>query len=285
MQAAENIFDSATVAEGVRKLMEGRGIPRRRQSKELTRILNLSFSHAHRKLKGTSPWTLEQLKKISEHFNEPVGTLDLTHYSSATTENDGEIHDAIFVVGERELSCIAWIGGQAAIQHRAEFVALKTEHGWRIVENCPALDGSAPRHQVEKIEIHVHQPHLPSIAVIDDDKNSADNLRDYLNETGFKATSFYSHASLEAAMQETEFDGYVVDWLLGSTTTEQLIRSIRLSYNSAAPIILLTGQLITGKANESDVARVIVQFNVICQEKPTRLSIIAAELSSTIIQS
>ncbi|HAT33729.1 MAG TPA: hypothetical protein DCW29_23670 [Janthinobacterium sp.] len=285
MHSAENLFDSATLAERVRSLMERRGIAKRRQCKELTHILQLSFSQAHRKLNGASPWTLEQLKKLTEHFGEPLGMLEQEHEvpaGMADADGRGEIHDALFVIGERALPCTAWIGPRVCLQYRAEFIALHDADGWRVVENGPGLDIHAERHQVDKVEIHVQQPPQATIAVIDDDRNSADNLRDYLNETGFKASAFYNHATLEAAMQEVEYDGYVVDWLLGSTTTEQLIRSIRLSGQATAPIILLTGQLITGKANESDVARVIMQFNVNCQEKPTRLSIIAAELSNAL---
>lgn len=282
MQAAENFFDFTTIADGVRNLMERRGIPKRRQSKEVSRILNLSFSQAHRKLSGTSPWTLEQLKKITEHFNEPTNTLERPSYRIALSESNGTIHDAMLVIGQRELPCTAWINAPVSSSHHAEFVAIKSAQGWRILETNTVSDHSTPRYQVDKIELQIQQAHLRHIAVIDDDRNSADNLRDYLNESGFHATAFYDQTALETAMHEVEFDGFVVDWLLGTTTAESLIRAIRLSENSTVPIILLTGQLITGKANESDVARAIMEFNVICQEKPTRLSIVAAELSSAI---
>jgi CheY-like chemotaxis protein len=293
MQAAEKMFDSAALVDTVRGLMERRGIARRQQCKELAQILHLSFSQAHRKLNGASPWTLEQLKKLTDHFGEPLGTPDQVSaphggdshgaHGGLHGEQHGEIHDAVFVVGERELPCMAWIGAQVGPQYRAEFVAVQEAGGtWRVVENSALLPAHLERRQVDKIEIHVHQPHQHTIAVLDDDRNSADNLRDYLNEIGFKASAFYSHAALQAAMQEVEFDGFVVDWLLGNATTEELIRSIRLSGQASAPIILLTGQLITGKANESEVARVIMQFNVNCQEKPTRLTIIAAELSNAL---
>jgi CheY-like chemotaxis protein len=278
------MFDSAALVDTVRGLMERRGIARRQQCKELAQILHLSFSQAHRKLNGASPWTLEQLKMLTDHFGEPLGPPEQEQAAaSAGLGAGGEIHDAVFVVGERELACVAWIGAQVGPQYRAEFVAMQEPEGqWRVVENTPLLPPHLERRQVDKIEIHVQQPHQHTIAVLDDDRNSADNLRDYLNEMGFKASAFYSHATLQAAMQEQEFDGFVVDWLLGNSTTEQLIRTIRLSGPVSTPIILLTGQLITGKANESEVARVIMQFNVICQEKPTRLAIIAAELSNAL---
>lgn len=298
MQSADNMYDSAALADSVRALMERRGIPKRRQCKELTHILQLSFSQAHRKLTGISPWTLDQLRKISDHFHEPLSMLNTVagpgpgNGSGSDVRGDGDhggsagtvLHDALFVVGGRELPCSAWIGAPVSQQYRADFVALEQEGLWRVLENTPHLTAPGQRYQVDKVHIDIQQPHLPAIAVIDDDRHSADNLRDYLNETGFRATAFYQYAALDAAMQETDFDGYVVDWLLGTSTTEQLIRSIRQSGQSSAPIILLTGQLITGKASESDVARVIMQFNVNCQEKPTRLSIIAAELSKALNQ-
>lgn len=286
MQSSDTMFDAVRLAEGVRHLMERCGIPRRRQCKELTHILQLSFSQAHRKLSGASPWTLDQLQKITAHFSAPLDMLehDAAQLTGTVEPGRGSVHDALFVVGERELPCSAWIGDPVGMQYRAEFIAMEEDGLWRIVENTAAFDAPGRRYQVDKVEIHIRQPHVPSIAVLDDDRGSADNLRDYLNQTGFKATAFYSGAALEAALGESAYDGYVLDWLLGSATTERLIRRIRTSGQASAPIILLTGQLVTGMANESDVARVIVQFNVDCQEKPTRLSIIGAELSRALIQ-
>lgn len=280
MDLREDIFNSDSVAEKIRAMMESHGIPRRRQSKELTVILNLSFSQAHRKLTGASPWTLDQLKRITEYFNDQ--SLGATLNTPAPAGASFDAHDAVLVAGDQKLSCVAWIGEVLDIPHPAEFVAVRRGEEWHIVNSRASRNDGETCRRVGKIEVHVQQAQLPRIAVVDDDHNLADSLRDYLNEAGFDASAFYSREALELAMEDTAFDGFVIDWLLGASTTEPLIRAIRLDEQSNVPIIVLTGQLVTGRASESDVARVIMQFNIICREKPTRLSIIAAELHNAI---
>jgi DNA-binding NtrC family response regulator len=144
-----------------------------------------------------------------------------------------------------------------------------------------ALEGQ-PLFDVEKIEIHPKQISKLVIAVIDDEVGTADNVSEYLNAIGFKAIAFYDTATAAAAVHHQVFDGYVVDWLIGKETAEGLIQTIRSSSNPHAPIILLTGEISTGKVNETEVARLMRRFDVLCQEKPTRLPIIAVELSKAL---
>src|ERR1700760_325906 len=64
--------DSLAVAERVRELMSRHGIAKRQQTSELCRILDLSFSQGHRKLRGNSPWTLSQIRRVADAFDEPA---------------------------------------------------------------------------------------------------------------------------------------------------------------------------------------------------------------------
>ncbi len=45
-----------------------------------------------------------------------------------------------------------------------------------------------------------------------------------------------------------------------------------------APIFLLTGEVASGRADEDELARVIIQLDVQCREKPVRLPTFTAEL-------
>ena len=54
---------------------------------------------------------------------------------------------------------------------------------------------------------------------------------------------------------------------------------VRRSPRPDAAIFLLTGDLLTGKASESDISEVIRRFDVACYEKPARLAILVADLS------
>jgi DNA-binding response OmpR family regulator len=140
-------------------------------------------------------------------------------------------------------------------------------------------------YKVKKLELTLKETQKLSVAVLDDDEASADSLSEYLAEVGFHADAYYD---LETLIQEVtegpsgQFDAFVIDWLISGRTAESLIQVIRGKENHKTPIFLLTGEISTGRALESDVARIIMNYNVSLHEKPTRLSIIAAELSKTL---
>ena len=81
-----NSPDSIAVAERVRELMSRHGIGKRQQTTELCRILDLSFSQGHRKLRGNSPWTLSQIKKVAEVDHKELGRQLLSALASFQAE-------------------------------------------------------------------------------------------------------------------------------------------------------------------------------------------------------
>jgi CheY-like chemotaxis protein len=270
--------DSLGVAERVRELMSRRGIGKRQQTTELCRILELSFSQGHRKLRGNSPWTLQQIKKVAEAFDEPA-----TQLFDAQTLDPGTVganaQDALLCIGAAEMACTAWVGAPIGAGVRAEFIAYSKQGQWRIVRHDGALYQSA--FEVHKIEIYPRRGETdkPSVAVVDDDQTSADNLRDYLDQSGFSAIALYGLQAFNNALQTQVFDAVVIDWLFGGQTAAAAIRSVRASENPDAPIFVLTGELLTGKASESEISDVIRDFDVACYEKPARLAILVADLT------
>jgi CheY-like chemotaxis protein len=270
--------DSLAVAERVREVMSRHGIGKRRQTTELCRVLDLSFSQGHRKLRGNSPWTLSQIKKVAEAFGEPAAQL-----FGAQMLDPGMVsakaHEAVFCVGAAEIACTAWIGAALEAGSRPEFVACLKHGQWRVVRHEGALYQNAS--EVHKIEIYPRRSETdkPLVAVVDDDRASADNLRDYLERSGFTATALYGLQAFNDALQTQVFDAVVIDWLFGERTAAATIRAVRVSENPDAPIFVLTGELLTGKASESEISEVIRQFDVACYEKPARLAILVADLS------
>ncbi len=270
--------DSLAVAERVRELMSRHGIGKRHQTTELCRILDLSFSQGHRKLRGNSPWTLSQIKKVAEAFGEPAAQL-----FGAQSLDPGMVgavaHEAVFAVAAIEMPCTAWVGAPIEPGSRPEFIAYSKQGQWRVVRHDGALYQNA--HEVHKIEIYPRRPEndRPLIAVVDDDRTSADNLRDYLEHNGFAALALYGLTAFSEALQSQVFDGVVIDWLFGTQTSAEAIRAVRASENPDAPILVLTGELLTGKASESEIGEIIRAYDVACHEKPARMAIIAADLS------
>jgi CheY-like chemotaxis protein len=270
--------DSIAVAERVRELMSRHGIGKRQQTTELCRILDLSFSQGHRKLRGNSPWTLSQIKKVAEVFGEPAAQL-----FGAQSLDPGMVgaiaQEAVFSVGAVELACTAWVGAALEPGSRPEFIAYSKQGQWRVTRHDGALYQSA--YEVHKIEIYPRRGEVdkPLIAVVDDDHASADNLRDYLERSGFAAVAIYGLAAFQDQLQTQVFDGVVIDWLFGNQTSAAAIRAVRASENPDAPLFVLTGELLTGKASESEISEIIRNYNVACYEKPARMAILVADLS------
>ncbi|MBI3310572.1 MAG: histidine kinase [Serratia liquefaciens] len=270
-------FDSQSIANRVRELFVHYGIGKRQHAKELSRILDLSFSHAHRKLKGQSPWTLEQINHVATALGEtPAAIVDTgaEHDVSAQTI----ARDAIFYVGGAELACVAYVGHELVGGRTAEYVALQQAGQWGVYRADDAPQWQ--RYCVELIEVRpaaVEDERL-SIAVLDDSHLAADELTKYLNGRGFHAVAFYDVSSFCQALQQSLFDGYVVDWLIGQETADRCIETIRASDNPDAPVLVLTGQLGTDQ-RESEIARAMRDYDVLGPyEKPVRLHVIEAAL-------
>lgn len=286
MRSSNNATDIAFINKAVRAIMLRHGVTERQHSNKLGEILDLSYSQAHRIING-GDWTVRQLSAVAEYFGETLSSLISGReapVSISVEQTDEGALDASFVLGmgTHQLPCRVWIGAPLFhLSRTTDYVAVEADGAWRVVE-ASASPEDQPKYKVERLELTIKRPHVPAIAVIDDEKPSADNLRDYLNESGFQATSFYDTLAVERATQDNAFDGFVIDWILGDRTAEPLIRHIRASINPSAPIILLTGEYDSGRVNVSEVARVVRQFDVVYQEKPTRSPVIAAELAKAL---
>lgn len=279
MHLTEQPDNSNSIVEAVKVLMLRNGVSERQQSRKLAEILNLSYSQAHRKLNGGVDWTISQLRIVAENFGEDLSAIGL----GGDDAEDSVAYRATVSLGQErnEYPCLVWVGEQLGANAKVDFVALRDGDVWNVVEaaRCPE---KGLRFRVNKLELVVKQPAAPTIAIIDDEQGFADNLCEYLNDSGFQAFAFYNPVSLERAMEDRTFDGYIVDWILGERTAEELIRKIRKSTSQDIPVYLLTGEVITGRVDESEAARVIKQFGVQWKEKPIRMATFAAELQKTL---
>ncbi len=267
------------IANCVRELLVSKGVPKQGHAKKIAEILNLGVAQAHRKLKDSTNWDWMQICRVADYFGEAFDSLNMTFSKSA----DGpKLIPATLSIENHELPCLVSVGSILHTIKNVDYVASKIDTDeWRVFI-AAAAPGGRIYHKVEKLELGITRNSSVSIAVLDDDRGSADNLCEFLIGIGWHAEPFYSSGSLEKALSRKMFDGFVIDWLLGKETAEPLIRLIRSKAELLVPIFLLTGELVTGKANESEVARVITKYSVSWQEKPTRLPIIAAELSKAL---
>ncbi|MCF7694572.1 hypothetical protein KPG66_00095 [Mycetohabitans sp. B2] len=272
--------ESLAIAMRIHDLLNRHGVGKRQHAAEVQRILGLSYSQAHRKMKGANPWTIAQVKAVAQAYGESAAILlDGIDSSEPVGAIAAKMQEAVFYVGDAVYRCLADIGERAHDVSGLEFVALKDGNRWKVfpVEAAPEGDYFV----VEQILIRARSaPEAsPVIAILDDDALLTAEMCSYFHSRGYVARPYNTEATFRAALRENVFDGFIVDWLLESGTAEQTIQSIRQSRHGDAPILLLTGKLVTGEANEDDVARVIQQYDVKPFEKPARLNWVAVELA------
>ncbi|KVE22195.1 histidine kinase [Burkholderia vietnamiensis] len=276
MESSELDASATLIANRIREILLKNGIGRRQHANTISRILNLSFSQAHRKLKGQSPWAIHQVNQITTEFGEDVGQL-FGESSAVAVAAEGEPVTASLVVGHTRIPCSAHIGPALSADQRSELVALVESDGhWSIHTPDTAPDGQAYAVRLIKIVPTVEEIRRLSIAILDDSAEAADELSKYLRNQGFNTHAYYDIQSFNEAVRDQMFDGFVVDWIIGQDTSESCMTKIRQSENPDAPILVLTGQLNTTE-RESQIARAMRTFDILGPyEKPIRLSVIKA---------
>jgi ActR/RegA family two-component response regulator len=269
--------ESADTAEGalslavrcVRALMERHGLPKYRQSPWLADAFGLSYSQAHRRMTGASTWTLEDLERVGALFGESlvqVITLDPVQ---------GSVPGAM-KLGSATLDCQLWLGEAVTNPRPDSLVAINTSAGWTAVLASEA--GEAVTYKIDRLEATPSAGARKVIAVLDDDQDLTNSICAHFESSGYEARPFYKTADLASSAKVQRYDGFVIDWIVGETSTIKLIASLR-EEEASAPIVVLTGQVLMGMVDETDIAEAVKTFGLVFSEKPVRMSILSATLA------
>ena len=269
--------DAANTVEGVpslavrcvRALMERHGLPKYRQSPWLADAIGLSYSQAHRRMTGASTWTLEDLERVGALFGESlvqVITLDPAQGSVS----------GIMKLGSATLDCQLWLGETVTNPKSDSLVAISTSTGWVAVLASEATDGVT--YKIDRLEAKPSVASRKVIAVLDDDQDLTNSICAHFESSGYEARPFYKTADLVSSAKVQRYDGFVIDWIVGETSTIKLIASLR-EEDASAPIVVLTAQVLLGMVDETDIAEAVKTFGLVFSEKPVRMSILAATLA------
>jgi CheY-like chemotaxis protein len=271
--------------------MQNAGVQKSALAETLAVILGISRSHAYKKLsldkKKQVNFTIAQTQAIEEHYGVPILEASLAALSSGvpTGENAVRQVNALFTIAGRELPCKVLIGEKVAPPDSAlRYIAWLDAGRW-VIGEIEATLPSGPIFRVDQLELittAAPQKARGRIAILEDERGFADNLRDFLNASGYTATTFYDVASLFDAISRTVFDAFLLDWVIGSSTSEMIIAKIRRSPSSAAPITIMTGVL----TETIDAAGIMAdRYAVSVLHKPlsmkTLLASISAQLATT----
>jgi CheY-like chemotaxis protein len=254
----------------VRALMERHGVPKYRQSAWLAANSGLSYAQAHRRMNGAAAWTLEELERVAALLGESL--IDVVSLGEAA----GGSVPATMRVGTASVPCDLWIGSQVEHPKPDSIVAVKTSSGWAAVCASEATDTAT--YTVERLHAKPQALTRTVIAVLDDDEDLTDSICAHLEDSGYEARPYYRTADLQASLDVVHHDGYVIDWIVGESSTAQLIAAIR-AQDAAAPIVVLTAQVLAGVVQESEIAEAVARYDFVFAEKPVRMAILSASLA------
>jgi CheY-like chemotaxis protein len=269
---------SRAIGQRVLELLTHKGLSARTHVATVAQILSLGTTQARRKLTGAGNWTIGEVAQMAAGLGVSTSALvDVLDQQAGSTAVPAELSwDGL------TLTCTAWLGDTLPPGGRAVLVAEALEpNRYRVVR--PSNAKGPHLRKVLRIELLPPKPTVSRIAVVDDDQDSCDNLAEYLTSLGMEATAFYSVATLRdrLAVDAEAFDGYIMDWYLGGLTCESLIDAAR-RLRPDVPIILLTGKVAAGEADQGVMADVIRSYKLEFFEKPAKLPIIAAKLQGAI---
>ncbi|MBK6616069.1 helix-turn-helix domain-containing protein [Ottowia sp.] len=263
----------------VTRLLDRHQVPQRQRAAQLSEALGLSYQQVRRRLVNVSEWTILELQTVAEHYGETLQSLVAD--GAAPPSSPPPHPSATLVVGPLRLPCQAWVGQPTQTGREGPLVALRqaAEDGkpekWVVVTSDQAQ--GAESFEVVRIVLEPSKPARLRIAVLDDDRDLAQSIAEYLVESGFDATAFFSLERFSAAVRTAGFDGYIVDWLINKHPSKDVLAEIRTA-DPSCPIIVLTGQMAQGRVAESELATVAKLHTLQYFEKPVRTSVLKSAL-------
>lgn len=280
----ESMDSNHHIAARVRELLDSKGVPKHRQVATAAELLGLSASHAHRKMKGDSQWTLEQVKRIATAFN--VDPLTLIEDQIGDESHDGHEVSAQLKIGETLVPCRAVLHNEPVIARKAyntTFFAERRPPEWLIQYSDTPLIGAYP---VLRINIECESRRRPArvVAILEDNLETAAELSKFLNNHNYETVSFQSIDELHVALKSQHIDAFILDWILDGTITAPAVELIRQHFGDDAPILILTGYA-KNPVHLEQIAAAMLRYNIIGPyEKPIKGPLIKAALDIRFLQ-
>lgn len=259
------------IGEMITKLLLMLNVPKHKHGAHIAKVLNVSSTHANRKLKKDSLWDVNQLEIVLDSLG-----FSLSKFFSVFENGISEMHDAIFEINKTEHTCKIFLSEENDDKER-EFSAVKINDKWHVFLTTELTESTIKELKRKIILIEINSRNQETrkkrIALLDDDLSIVDSLKDILSNRDYLIDTFNEIESLENEIKKKPYDAYVLDWLINDMSVYKTIKLIRETANPNALIIALTGQL--GGKVDAEIADAINDFDISGPyEKPIRLSVI-----------
>ncbi|PZQ03266.1 response regulator [Pseudorhodoferax sp. Leaf265] len=273
--------EDSVVARRLHDFFSEQGLPRHKHASQLALILGLSRSGAFRKFQDAS-FSASDLQTLAQHFHVDISALLSAEPALAAPRVDGDVQDARVLIGTLALNCKVTLGAPLQPGEHCELVATEQGAEW-LVQPYGAATHNAERRRVLQLVVTPSQRALPRIAVLEDSRDLAANMKDAFEASGYRVELFGSSAELARRATEAPFDGYLMDWWLNGQTANQVLQAIRRAQPSV-PMLLTTGAIAAGHAGEADIVQVATTLRVPVIEKPFRLALVISQLRQLLEQ-
>jgi CheY-like chemotaxis protein len=257
----------------VRALLERHGVVKYRHSVWLAEALGMSYAQAHRRMNGGAAWTLEELERVGDLFGESISEVVTLGVRPASVP-------AVLHIASEHLPCDVWLGDRVTDASPDALVAVKSRTGWDVRFSRDSIEDA--KFAIKRLQISARTTDRRLVAVLDDDVDLTDSICGHLSAGGYDARAFYRTADLQKSMESTEYDAYVIDWIVGEDSTQEVIAAIRAN-DATCPILVLTAQVVSGRVRESEIAAAVTHFNLVFAEKPVRMAILTASLARALV--
>lgn len=257
----------------ISRLFDRAGLLPRQRVTYVAQTLGIGYQQARRRMNGETPWILDEVTRLAQSCGETLTSL-FAEDDDSQPVGGGE--PAELALGPVRIACRVWVGAKATSQQTSPLVAFQPmKDQWLVAPTSDALGSDS--YEVERVLIHLGKAKKRRVAVLDDDQDIATSIAEYMNATGLDAQAFFSLDALGQQIEARPFDGYVLDWLIDRQNTRSLIAAIRAK-DQGCPIVLLTGQLQKGNADETELVSVASFYRLTYFEKPIRTSSIMSAL-------
>lgn len=246
--------------EMLSNVMTMSGIPKHKQASHIRDVLNVSTPQAQRKLKGTAPWELTQLDQVVRSLN-----ITMSQFFAMFENELTEKQDAVFNLDKIELPCKIYLSKENS-KERREYSAVKVNDKWHVfkteeIEENELYNDARRFIGMIIIESNKTESKKKRIALLDDDQDVLESISEIIGHGDYAVSSFSNLSDLEAKIDTSPYDAYIMDWVVNDKSAYESIRKIRESKKPHAMIIVLTGQ--DSEEVDDEIATAISDFDII----------------------
>lgn len=257
-----------------------KGIGLRQHSNTLARILNLSYSQAHRKLQGGVDWTLKQLNVVARYFDEPIESLGISVVCGQSRETGFKgVEATLHLIGlSRSFRCRASVGEEIRSTGATEFAAIKCSDAWQIVEIGESVP-EIPSYRVIRIELLLKQRPRVKIGLQVNNRVLRHSLCEGLALEGLEP---YVIERNELMPTIGLLDAYILEWPIDTGPQGHSIVRLRQVMGTRAPLYVISNPIRPASVDELSLIQLVADYGVFWREYPIRVGVLIAELKSLV---